>query len=119
MDCRNKNVASSSWRFQPKKKMHVSPFMPMDMEYNWVLSQPTDSLSVFMANSRDGRRVFDATLKMSRTPINGRSLASVLFRFPFMTAKTITAIYWEALKLWVKRCPLYVHPEKESEVTAR
>lgn len=116
MDCRNTEVVSSSWRFQPDKKMHVSPFMPMDMEYNWVLSQPADRLSVFMVNSRDGKRVFDATLKMNRTPITGRSLASVLFRFPFMTAKTIAAIYWEAFKLWAKRCPLYRHPQKEQEV---
>ena len=118
MDCRSKDPASS-WRFQPKKKMHVSPFMPMDLEYDWVLSLPTDRLSVFMANSKDGKRLFDATLTLDRTPISGRSLASVLVRFPFMTAKTVLAIYWEALRLWIKRCPFYTHPGKKSEVTAR
>ena len=118
MDCRSGDVASS-WRFQPKKKMHVSPFMPMDLEYNWVLSLPTDRLSVFMANSKDGKRIFDATLNLNRTPISGRSLASVLARFPFMTAKTVVAIYWEALRLWIKRCPFYAHPGKKPEVTAR
>lgn len=118
MDCSGKDAASS-WRFQPRKKMHVSPFMPMDLEYSWVLSLPADSLSVFMANSRDGQRIFDATLKLNRSAITGRSLASVLLRFPFMTAKTVVAIYWEALRLWIKRCPLYPHPQKKSEVTAR
>lgn len=118
MDCRSKDPASA-WRFQPKKKMHVSPFMPMDLEYDWVLSLPTDRLSVFMANSKDGKRLFDATLSLDRTPISGRSLASVLVRFPFMTAKTVLAIYWEALRLWIKRCPFYTHPGKKSEVTAR
>ena len=101
------------------KKMHVSPFMPMDLEYSWVLSLPADSLSVFMANSQGGQRIFDATLKLKRSAITGWSLASVLLRFPFMTAKTVVAIYWEALRLWIKRCPLYPHPEKKSEVTAR
>ena len=118
MDCRGRGTASS-WRFQPKKKMHVSPFMPMDLEYSWVLSLPTDLLSVFMANSQDGQRLFDATLKLKRTPITGWSLASVLLRFPFMTTKTVVAIYWEALRLWIKRCPFYPHPGEKSEVTAR
>jgi DUF1365 family protein len=118
MDCRN-NDGSASWRFQPSKKMHVSPFMPMELKYDWVLSAPTDRLSIFMANSRNGKRFFDATLTLDRTPISGRSLAGVLFRFPFMTAKTVVAIYWEALRLWVKRCPVYKHPGKDTEVVAR
>lgn len=119
MDCRNKDMTSVSWRFQPAKKMHVSPFMPMELEYNWVLSAPTGRLSVFMANSRNGKRFFGATLNLNRTPISGASLARVLFRFPFMTARIMLAIYWQALRLWIKRCPVYKHPGKETEVTAR
>ena len=119
MDCRGKDMTAVSWRFQPVKKMHVSPFMPMELEYNWVLSEPTERLSVFMANSRNGKRFFGATLDLNRTPISGASLARVLIRFPFMTAKIMLAIYWQALRLWIKRCPVYKHPEKETEVTAR
>ena len=119
MDCRSDSAVDSSWRFQPRKKMHVSPFMPMELEYNWVLSAPADRLSMFMANSKNGRRFFDATLTLDRTPISGRSLAGLLFRFPFMTARITCAIYWQALRLWLKRCPVYKHPGKKTEVTAR
>ena len=119
MDCRNKDMTSVSWRFQPAKKMHVSPFMPMELEYNWVLSAPTEQLSVFMANSRNGKRFFGATLSLRKTPVSGTSLARILVRFPFMTARIMLAIYWQALRLWVKRCPVYKHPGKETEVTAR
>ena len=119
MDCRSDSAVDSSWRFQPRKKMHVSPFMPMELEYNWVLSAPADRLSMFMANSKTGRRFFDATLTLDRTPISGRSLAGLLFRFPFMTARITCAIYWQALRLWLKRCPVYKHPGKKTEVTAR
>ena len=55
LECRAPSVADSSWRFRPTKKMHVSPFMPMEVEYDWVLSAPADKLSVFMANSRTAR----------------------------------------------------------------
>ena len=119
MDCRNESEMASSWRFQPRKKMHVSPFMPMELEYNWVLSAPADRLAIFMANSRNGKRFFNATLTLDRTPISGRSLAGGLIRFPFMTARIIFAIYWQALRLWIKRCPVYKHPGDKTEVTAR
>lgn len=119
LNCRGENENSSSWRFRPQKKMHVSPFMPMEIDYDWALSAPTDRLSVFMANSKDGERFFDATMILDRKRISGLSLAGVLLRFPFMTAKIVVAIYWEALRLWVKRCPFYSHPGKGTEVVAR
>ncbi|MDH5455283.1 MAG: DUF1365 domain-containing protein [Gammaproteobacteria bacterium] len=119
LDCKKHGEPRSSWHFRPAKKMHVSPFMSMETEYNWVLSTPADKLAVFMANSADGKRFFDATLNLSRKEISGASLAGVLLRFPLMTAKVIFAIYWEALRLWLKRCPVYQHPEKETEVVVR
>ena len=36
-----------------------------------------------------------------------------------MTVKVIAAIYWQALRLFVKRCPLYVHPDKKKEMVAQ
>lgn len=102
----------SAWRFSPTKKMHVSPFMPMDIDYDWVLAEPRERLSVFMANSRDGRRFFDATMRLERREISTRSLASVLIRFPLHTLKVIFAIHWQALRLWLKRCPVYRHPAR-------
>ncbi len=119
MDCTAAATTESLWRFRPKKKMHVSPFMPMEIEYDWVLSAPADRLSVFMANSRDGTRLFNAAMILNRRQITGWSLASVLLRFPLQTFKVVLAIYWEALRLWVKRCPLYAHPGKGKGSFAR
>jgi DUF1365 family protein len=121
MDCASSSKAepTSSWHFCPTKKMHVSPFMPMKVEYDWTLAKPDHRLTVSMLNSIDGVRIFGAAMVLDRKPINGRSLASVLLRFPFQTAKVILAIYWEALRLWLKRCPVYVHPDKEKEVVAK
>jgi DUF1365 family protein len=119
MDCREDTGTESLWRFRPKKKMHVSPFMPMEIDYDWSLSVPADRLSVCMTNSKEGSPIFNAAMALERTEITGRSLATVLLRFPFQTLKIIVAIYWEALRLWVKRCPLYAHPGKKKEVIAR
>ena len=119
MPCGNEAPGQKTWRFQPSKKMHVSPFMPMEIDYDWALSKPLQRLSVYMANNKDGERIFDAAMVMNRTPISGWSLASVLMRFPFMTAKIIVAIHWEALKLWLKGIPVHEHPDKRSEAIAQ
>ena len=119
MRCSADNKRGSAWRFKPKKKMHVSPFMPMEIEYDWALARPSERLSVYMANARDGKRFFDASMMLERKEISGRSLAGVLLRFPFQTAKIILAIHWEALRLWLKRCPVYTHPDKEQQQTVR
>ena len=116
MECGAAVPSGGSWRFRPTKKMHVSPFMPMNLEYDWVLSAPAARLSVFMANSKDGRRFFDTALTLNRRAISGRSLATVLLRFPLQTFKIIFSIYWQALWLWAKRCPVYAHPGKKEEV---
>jgi DUF1365 family protein len=108
-----------SWRFRPAKKMHVSPFMPMDIDYHWALSRPDEKLSVYMSNSKGGERIFNASMSLQRRVISGSSLARVLLRFPLMTTKIIFAIHWQALKLWVKGVPFLAHPEKQEEVVAR
>ncbi len=117
LQCRPERLHGGAWRFRPEKTLHVSPFMPMDIDYDWALSIPSGRLSVYMANSRNGRRFFDAGMALARTEISTWSLASVLLRFPFMTTKVIAAIYWQALRLWLKRTPLYVHPDKKQAVT--
>ena len=110
---------SSALRFRPRKKMHVSPFMPMDVDYDWSFRAPGEDLTVFMANDRDGERVFSASMQLQRTEITGASLARVLFAYPFMTVKVIIAIYWQALRLWLKRSPFHSHPGKSKTVAVR
>ena len=109
----------TAWRFQPEKKLHVSPFIGMDIDYDWCFTIPADRTSVFMANSKDGKRFFDAAISMRRTEITAASLARVLIAFPLITVKIVTAIYWQALRLWWKRCPLYIHPDKKKTMVVQ
>ncbi|MCW8924720.1 MAG: DUF1365 domain-containing protein [Xanthomonadales bacterium] len=99
-------------RYAPVKQMHVSPFMPMDVDYDWRFSSPRETLAVHLENAYQGRKIFDATLKLKRTEISAQSLAKVLFMYPLMTLKVIFSIHWQALRLWLKRVPVYDHPAK-------
>lgn len=93
------------------KQFHVSPFMPMDMEYRWCVSAPGETFVVRIANHRAGVRAFDATLSLRRRPITSLNLSRALTQHPLMTARMATAIYWQALRLWWRGVPPYPHPK--------
>ena len=101
-------------RFQPEKVFHVSPFMGMDVAYDWRFNEPGDLLTVYMQNQRQGDKVFDATLALRRKELNRASLARMLLSFPPMTLKIIGAIYWQALRLWLKGAPVHDYPGKQA-----
>jgi DUF1365 family protein len=103
-------------RYAPAKEMHVSPFMPMDVSYDWRFLPPGKRLAVHMENSKDQRKLFDATLELVRTEISGLALARILITYPLMTFKVIVGIYWEALRLWLKRVPVYDHPANAATI---
>ncbi len=102
-------------RYRFAKAFHVSPFMDMDVQYDWRFVDPDRRLTIHMDNWQRGARFFDATMTLARTEITGPSLARVLAQYPVMTAKVIGAIYWNALRLWLKRVPLHTHPAAQSE----
>ncbi|HTR11092.1 MAG TPA: DUF1365 domain-containing protein [Paraburkholderia sp.] len=109
---------------QSTKAMHVSPFHPMAMRYDWRLHTPGEALSVHMTLRpcvRDGEAaapIFGATLALRRVPITGPALAGTLLQFPWMTAKVLAAIHWEALRLWLKRTPVHDHPTRSRTARA-
>jgi DUF1365 family protein len=92
------------------KQFHVSPFLPMDMQYEWNFSEPQQRLFVHMENLAHGERIFEATLALRQQPVSSRALLGVLAAYPLMTVKVIAAIHWQALKLWLKRTPIFDHP---------
>ena len=124
------------------KDMHVSPFMPMSMIYRWKGSAPGEKLVYSLASfalsdatadtaaeaedqndhsdirlasvgdTTTGNRQFDSGVNFKRIEITSASLNRVLWQYPWMSGKVALAIYWQALKLWLKRIPFVPHPNK-------
>ncbi len=102
-------VGPGCWR--AKKVFHVSPFFTLDGTYRFALSFAEGAADVRIDLHRDGQAVFVSRLQLARQPLSDGGLARVLARFPFMTARVIAAIHWEALRLWRKG--LSYHPKPD------
>jgi DUF1365 family protein len=106
-------------RHQFAKSFHVSPFIDMDIHYDWRFREPHDFLQVHMIDYQGGQKLFDASLALHRREITRPSLTEVLIRYPMMTGKVITMIYWQALRLILKRTPFFPHPKKRESMVER
>jgi DUF1365 family protein len=104
--------------FHFPKDFHVSPFMPMTIDYTWVFHSPSEDLTVYMQNRNKGEKdlIFDTTLKLKRKKLSATSVVWHFLQFPFITFKTMVAIYYQAAKLYLKRIPFYTHPSKENNI---
>ena len=106
---------------QHAKEFHVSPFIPMGQDYKWRVVPPSSDQERCLVHidvlgkgeSQD--KIFEATLSLSRVTLNQKHLMHALAKTPIQTFSILTGIYWQALKLFIKRVPLHKHPNKKIE----
>ena len=84
----------------------------MDHEYEWLFSEPQKKLNVNMINFKSTKKVFDANLNMVRIPFTIRELLKQILKFPLITFSVVFRIHMQAFKLWIKKAPFFVHPDK-------
>jgi DUF1365 family protein len=125
-------------RYTTPKEMHVSPFMGMDLAYDWIFTPPAARLVAHMnvahrhvtntnaahahgphtSARQNGQPFFDATLELDRHPWEARALHRALASYPLMTLRVIAGIHWQALRLWLKHVPVFTQPGKRTAVPA-
>lgn len=97
------------WRFP--KAFHVSPFLPMDLEYDWRLTAPGRRLGARMTLRRDGATVFESAMSLRREPFTSGALLRAHGALPWATGGAIARIYLEALRLRLKGATFHPHPD--------
>ena len=92
------------------KALHVSPFLPMDMQYAFTVRPPGETIMVAVsARTGEGPMINTALMGTYRALSDARLLA-LFFSLPLLTFKVIGAIHWEALRLWLKGIGLFATP---------
>ncbi|MCE7901189.1 MAG: DUF1365 domain-containing protein [Gammaproteobacteria bacterium PRO9] len=97
-------------RQESRKSFYVSPFMSTDMAYSFSVVPPGEQMAVSIVGRDAEGPVLVARLAATRRELTDASLARAFGAYPFLTAKVITGIYWEALLLWLKGVRLHRRP---------
>jgi uncharacterized protein len=102
--------ASGAVRQSANKSLYVSPFLDMDMRYDFALTPPGDTVSLCVTGHDAGGRMIVASFTGKRRAFDDRALAAMILAIPFMTLRVVAGIHWEALKLWLKGVGIRRHP---------
>jgi uncharacterized protein len=93
------------------KELYVSPFMPMEIVYDFRVQPPGDSVVVGVHGSDADGLMIAASLAGRRKELTDFNLLKLLFTIPVLTMKVTAGIHWEAFKMWVKRFRLVPRPK--------
>ncbi|XQW83378.1 DUF1365 domain-containing protein [Thalassotalea piscium] len=115
------DLLNNSGDLMTKKTFQVSPFMDLDMTYHWHIKPPSSSGNKLLVkienkkinqNNGDIEKIFDATLSMDKKALTNRNLWRIWCQLPVMTIKVVVGIYWQALRLLIKRIPFIGYQSK-------
>ena len=84
------------------KKFHVSPFIEMDCQYFFKILKPDKKLSVIINQYDKNGKILFASQDGEKNELNSTQLIKSYLKHPLMTLKIISAIHFEAFKLWLK-----------------
>lgn len=102
-----------------EKRLHVSPFFHMDCHYYFRLYPPGDELTIAIHQfNNEGDKVLTALWDGTRKPLTDSHILRQVLRKPFMTRKVITAIHWQALRLWLRGAKYIPRPKPPKQDTS-
>ena len=84
------------------KKFFVSPFMDLKSEYFFKILIPGNKLSIVIDQRDSEGKLLFASQDGKRCELTSKNLLFSYLKHPLMTFKIISAIHFEALRLWLK-----------------
>jgi DUF1365 family protein len=92
------------------KEFYVSPFMDMELTYEFRVAFPGKRVSVVIGCSDARGQMLVASLAGRRHALTDRKLAAIFLSHPLLTLKVMGAIHWEAVKLLIKGIRIRTRP---------
>ena len=89
-----------------KKVFFVSPFNTLEGSYRFAIRPPREQVFIGITLSTGEGGLLTAYFEGERRPLTDAGLLKLLLAYPFMTAKVVLGIHWEALLLLLKGMPL-------------
>ncbi len=97
------------------KNFHVSPFWSINQDYHWQFKITKDNLYFQIDNYQDKQKVFSAGYQLSFIPFSDKKSNNyMILKQPFGVFKIVSAIYFEAVKLFLKRVPFIPYQKTRS-----
>ncbi len=97
-EVKNNNILQHSC----SKKFHVSPFIEMNCNYFFKNLKPGEKISVIIDQYQSNEKLLYASQDGKRVDFTSAELIKSYLKHPLMTFKIISAIHFEAFKLWAK-----------------
>ncbi|GAA0628744.1 DUF1365 domain-containing protein [Brevundimonas kwangchunensis] len=94
------------------KSLHVSPFMKMDMDYEFTGGPPGERMTLKIDGYDADGLLIATAMSGERKPLTDREILRAAIALPFSTLKVTLGIHWEALRLWLKGVPPVPGPSK-------
>jgi uncharacterized protein len=96
------DISDAGVRQQQDKLFYVSPFIEMAMRYHFRVRPPNTRVQLrILETDREGP-LLAATFNGRHRALTTGELLRTFFALPLVTLKIMTAIHWEALRLWLK-----------------
>lgn len=100
-------------QFTVAKSFHVSPFLPRNVQHRMRFNLQTERLTVYMSDHQNHEKIFDAALSLQKSELNRSNLHRHIRQYPWMSAKTLFGIYWQALRMVVKSFKFFPHTQAQ------
>lgn len=108
-------IVDDARRHDFDKEMHVSPFNDMDQAYAFAINDPGERALISIEVRDSEGPVLRAGMRLRRLELTDVNSVRLFLTHPLMTLKVITAIHWEALKLWLKGAKFHPRPEPSAD----
>ena len=89
------------------KHFYVSPFTNLTTQFDFRLKVPGDKIEIHIDDIEDGKTTLVSWIRGTLKPLTSARLLWFTVRYPALTLQVIVKIHWQALRLWIKRLPVF------------